>query len=223
MKRQVWILALLLSAVPAFGQVQDQEEAALRELGMGGIYASGNLALHNIEGESTPVQQLRSFFTSSGLPLSIDQERELQTVVERQQAAIEVSDHSPVAVRRVNIDHMRRIMSVLNPEQQLAWKNYRNEQIKSRGGFPALRLILDEAGTRLTPDQERQVQALYAALNQRVGKLTLESNGRPDLARLSAMENDQLIKVVQLLNADQRKALTASHRTLLTSKIKSRR
>ena len=43
MKRHLAIVALILFAAPAFAQ--DPEESVLRELGMGAIFADGNLAL----------------------------------------------------------------------------------------------------------------------------------------------------------------------------------
>jgi hypothetical protein len=219
--RHVWLFVLLLSAVPVFAQ--DSDEAALRSLGMGGIYASGNLALKDIDRSSSPVKQLRTFFEGSGVPLTAEQERELESVVQNQQVAVDATNHSPEAIRRVNAEYMRKVIAVLTADQQSAWKRYRNEFIKTRGGFPALKLILEEAGTPFTADQERQIQTLYTTFNQRVGRLTLESNGRPDLDVLSAMQSEQLTKVVQLLDDNQKKALADSHHTLMSSHVKPRR
>src|SRR5262245_14795062 len=85
MKRYVWILALLLSAAPAFAQ--DPEEA-LRELGMGGVFANGDLALRDIDTSTDPVQQLKRFFLEAKLPLNNDQVRRLDVIIEAQRKAM---------------------------------------------------------------------------------------------------------------------------------------
>ena len=68
MKRYVGFLVLVLCAAPAFAQ--EAEESALRELGVFGIYSTGNLALRDIQRGNEPVQQLKRFFSEAKLPLT---------------------------------------------------------------------------------------------------------------------------------------------------------
>jgi hypothetical protein len=113
-------------------------------------------------------------------------------------------------LRRINDDLITKINAVLKPDQQAAFKKYRNDEIRKAGGFPALKLVMDEAGAAFTPEQEQQIQELYAEDARQRGQLMRESQGRPDPAKLDALEKDTLTKVARLLNPAQRKALLDS-------------
>ena len=82
MKRHLSIVALILFAAPAFAQ--DPEESVLRDLGMGAIFADGNLALRQLQRGDDPVQQLKRFFIEARLPLTSQQERRLEAIVDAQ-------------------------------------------------------------------------------------------------------------------------------------------
>jgi hypothetical protein len=209
MKRHIWILALLLSAAPAFAQ--DPEEA-LRELGMGGVFATGDLALRDIDTSTDPVQQLRRFFLEAKLPLNNDQMRRLEAIIEAQRKAMHSTNPGTEAALKMNQEFMRRVNSVLTPEQITAWKRFRTEQIMLRGGFPALQLSLEEAGTALSAEQEKQARAIYDEFNKEVAGLMRDSKGDPDRATLDKLENTALGKVVKLLTPEQRRALAARRR-----------
>ena len=120
--------------------------------------------------------------------------------------------NSPLAVelRRINEDLVTKINAALKPDQQLVFKKFRNDEIKKAGGFPALRLVMEEAGASLTPEQEQQIQALYTEeAGQRI-QLMRESQGRPEPAKLDELEKGTMLKVARVLNAAQRKALLNS-------------
>jgi len=113
-------------------------------------------------------------------------------------------------LKRINDDLITKINAVLKPDQQASFKKFRNDEIRKAGGFPALRLVMDEAGTAFTPEQEQQVQELYAEDARQRGQLMRESQGRPDPAKLDELEKSTLTKVARLLNPAQRKALLDS-------------
>jgi hypothetical protein len=113
-------------------------------------------------------------------------------------------------LRRINDDLITKINAVLKPDQQAAFKKFRNDEIRKGGGFPALKLVMEEAGAALTPEQEQQIQAFYAEDARQRVQLTRESQGRPDPAKLDELEKSTLTKVARLLNAAQRKALLDS-------------
>ena len=69
---------------------------------------------------------------------------------------------------------------------------------------------MEEAGTAFTPEQEQQIQELYAEDARQRAQLMRESQGRPDPAKLDDLEKSTLTKVARLLNAAQRKALLDS-------------
>ena len=96
-------------------------------------------------------------------------------------------------LQKINDDVLAKIFAVLKPDQQSAFTKWKNDQIKKAGGFAALKIIMQEAGAPLTPEQEPQVQALYT-----------------DGAKLAEAELATMGKVAKLLTAAQRKALLDS-------------
>src|SRR5262249_13938240 len=159
MKYYAWLLVLVLSALPAFAQ---EEETALRELGVFGVYSVGNLALRDIQRGNEPVQQLKRFFSEAKLPLTSAQEKQLNgvvdTTVKELQAAGEENEDS---VRRINLEYMRKVNEALTADQRAELRRYRTEQIMMRGGFQALKLILENAQAPFNEDQETRVRAVY--------------------------------------------------------------
>jgi hypothetical protein len=113
-------------------------------------------------------------------------------------------------LRRINDDLVTKINAVLKPDQQAAFKKFRNDEVRKAGGFPALKLIVEEAGAAFTPEQEKQIQELYTEDARQRGQLMRESQGRPDPAKLDELEKGTLTKVARLLNPAQRKALLDS-------------
>jgi hypothetical protein len=89
-----------------------------------------------------------------------------------------------------------------------------------RGGFQALKLIMENAQAPFTEDQEKQVQAVYLELSREIGQLTRDSKGNVDRSELLKLEGQQLRKVVGLLTPDQRKALIASRRGPINAHVK---
>ena len=113
-------------------------------------------------------------------------------------------------LKRINDDLVTNINAVLKPDQQATFKKFRNDEIRKAGGFPALKLVMEEAGAAFTPEQEAQIQELYAEDARQRGQLMRESQGRPDPAKLDELEKGTLTKVARLLNPAQRKALLDS-------------
>jgi hypothetical protein len=209
MKRYLWIVVLSLSVSPVFSQ--DREETALRELGMGAIFADGNLALRQLQSLDEPVQQLKRFFAEAKLPLSSAQQRQLTGLVDIQVKALQDAGQNESLIRAANQDFTKKSNEIFTPEQRAELRRYRTEQIMMRGGFPALRLTMENAQTPLTPEQEKDVQAIYTEFNRHVGT---------DRAELTKMEGEALGKVVRLLTPSQRKALAASRQGTLISRIR---
>jgi hypothetical protein len=219
MKRCLWIVVFVLGVAPAFAQ--DPEEATLRELGMGALFADGNLALRMLQRGDDPVQQLKRFFAEAKLPLSSTQERKLNSIVDDQISALQAAGQNEEAIRRANQDFTRKSNELFTVEQRAELRRYRTEQIMMRGGFPALKLILDNAQTPFTGDQEKQVQAVYAEFSKQVTQLSRDAKGFPVRAELDKLEGEALGKVVRLLTPVQRRALAASRQgSLISSKVR---
>jgi hypothetical protein len=99
--------------------------------------------------------------------------------------------------------------STLNPTQQSVLTKMARAQIRSRGGYEALRITMEDAGTPFSAEQVPKVQALFEEQKTARAALAKESQGTPDPARLRQLERDTLTKVVGLLAPAQRTALLA--------------
>lgn len=113
-------------------------------------------------------------------------------------------------LRKINDELVSKINTVLKPEQQAAFKKFQTDEIKKAGGFAALKLVMEEAGAPLTPEQEPQIQALYMEDQRMRMQMMREAQGRPDPAKLDELEKITMAKVVKILNSAQRKALLDS-------------
>ena len=218
MSRFVWVLALILSAAPAFAQADPEE--LLRELGMGGTFALGNLAVRDIQRGNDPVQQFKRFFVEAKLPLSSSQEKQMKSIVDGQVKALIANGENEEAARRINGEYTRKVNDILTADQRAELRRYRTEQIMMRGGFQALRLIMENAQTPFTPEQETQAQAIYVDFNRKFDELARDSKGIPNRADLDKLENEALGKVVRLMTPVQRKSLVASRQGTITSRVK---
>jgi hypothetical protein len=93
----------------------------------------------------------------------------------------------------------------LSADQQGLIKKALKDQIRARGGFDALNLTMEDAGTPFTVDQATQIQALFreqSALRAQIQP--------PDAAKVTQLERDTLLKVLRLLTPPQRTALSAA-------------
>ena len=221
MTRCVFAIALLIAgSSTGFAQELDEAEI-LRQLGMGGTFAMGNLALRDYQRGNDPVQQLKRFFREAKLPLTGAQERQLNAAVETQVKTLQAlpSDQTnEEALRRANLEFTRKTNEILTADQRAELRRYRTEQIMMRGGFPALRFILENAQTPMTPEQEKQVQSLYEDFNRQVNQLARDAKGTPDRGQLDKLENEALAKVIRLLTPPQRRALATSRQGSLSRK-----
>jgi hypothetical protein len=210
----------MLSAAPVFAQQEPQDEQVLRELGIGGVFATGNLAVRDLQRGNDPVQQLKRFFGEVKLPLSPAQEKQLNAIVDAHAKELFANTGNDDATRRINQDYTKKVNEALTPEQRVELRRYRTEQIMMRGGFQALRLIMENAQTPLTPEQEKEIEAIYVNLNRQVDQFMRDAKGNPDRAALFKIESEALAKVVRLMTPPQRQALAASRQGTLTSRAR---
>ena len=99
--------------------------------------------------------------------------------------------------------------SALNPTQQSVLTKMARAQTRSRGGYEALRITMEDAGTPFTAEQVPKVQALFEQQKTARAALAKESQGTPDPAKLRQLERETLTSVVGLLVPAQRTALLA--------------
>jgi len=219
MRRWLWIVGLAFCAVPALAQVPTEEDL-LRQLGMGGTFAAGNLAVRDLQRGLDPVQQFKRFFVETKLPLTSTQEKSLGALVDSQVQAIVAANEDEQKIQQLNLEYNRKIADLLTPQQRAELRRYRTEQIMMSGGFEALKLVLENAQAPFTPDQEKAVRAIYVDFDGQVDRLPRPAKGATNRAELDRLENAALGKVVRLLTPAQRKALAASRQGSITSKIR---
>ena len=78
-------------------------------------------------------------------------------------------------MNRMNNELQNKVVASLKPDQQASLKKFQNDQIKKAGGFPALKLNMQEAGAPLTADQEKQIQGFYTDEEQQRRQLMREA------------------------------------------------
>ena len=203
MKRAVWISLALLIFLPLLAQ-------------RGEDFRRRN-----------PLEQVQNMLAEAGVPLSDEQQETLQTIMEEQRRAFREQFRQRRRESGQEGGGQRRgafggrggfggamqgkIRDVLTAEQIEIWDNYRNEQIRLRGGYPALRLMLEEVGAPLSSEQAELLQAEFREYNQQRRQLRGEGE-QVDPAKLQELEGPHLSKVIQLLDAEQRRALIQSRR-----------
>jgi len=121
----------------------------------------------------------------------------------------EILDALEVEMRQMNDALFTKVASApaLTPAQQTVLTKMSRDQVKSRGGFDALRIAMEDAGSPLTADQIPQVQALFEDQKKARAELAKQSEGTPDPAKLKQLDTDTLTKVVGLLQRSQQTAL----------------
>jgi hypothetical protein len=123
----------------------------------------------------------------------------------------EVLDALEVEMRQMNDALFGKVASAptLSSKQQFVLTKMVRDQMRSRGGFEALRISMEDAGAPFTAEQLPQVQSLFEDQKKTRAALVKESQGTPDPAKLKQLDRDTLTKVVGLLIPSQRTALLA--------------
>src|SRR5262249_55026176 len=99
---------------------------------------------------------------------------------------------------------------VLTEDQRRLVKTLYKDQVKSRGGFDAIKLTMQDAGSPFSAEQIEQIQPLFDQQNETRLQLVREAQGQaPDKAKLDQLQRETLAKVLRLLTAPQRAALLA--------------
>jgi hypothetical protein len=113
-------------------------------------------------------------------------------------------------INRLNDQLLGKIAAVpaLTPQQQNIITKLWRDQVKSRGGFEALRLTMEEAGAPFTPEQVAQIQPLFDEKEKAKAQLMKDSAGQPvEKAKLDQLDRETLTKVLKLLSGPQRTTL----------------
>lgn len=214
MRVPLWFLAALLLALPLAAQQEDLADES--PSGFSGPAGPPRNFVRN------PVERMEEVLAKAGVPLSQDQKKSLQAVMDEQRQSFrqfrEQNRQSPQEGRGRSSqagqmrEFQEKISALLSADQQAVWKKDQAEQIRRRGGYPALQLMLQEAGSPLGPDQEGALQAEFRDYLQQRRELQQAAGEKADSAKLKDLENQHLARVVRLLNGEQRRALLESRR-----------
>ena len=113
-------------------------------------------------------------------------------------------------LQKINDEVLPKIVALLKPDQQAAFKKWQSDEIKKGGGFAALKVTMEEAGAPLTSAQEPQIRSLYVEDSKQRLQLQRAGQGAADPAKIAELEKATLANVVKLLTPEQRKALLDS-------------
>jgi len=121
----------------------------------------------------------------------------------------EVLDALEVEARQLNDALFTKVASApaLSPTQQSVLTKMARTQIRSRGGYDALRIQMEDAGAPFTAEQVTKIQALFEDQKTARAALAKEAQGTPDPAALKQLDRETLTKVLGLLTPAQRTAL----------------
>lgn len=112
--------------------------------------------------------------------------------------------------KKINDEMLAKTTAALNPEHQAALKKYLNSELKKAGGFPLLKITMEEAGAPLNAQQESQIQGFYNEDAQQRAQIMKDAQGHPDPAKLADLDKATMGKVAKVLTDPQKKALIAS-------------
>jgi len=176
--------------------------------------------------------RLRELLAGANLPLSSEQEAALNSFVNAeipamrrtlQQRIAELEKTTDSAAGRRELPSMDELAPEIirlndqllgkmaaapgvSPEQRAFMKKLYQDQVKSRGGFDAIKLTLENAGVPFSAEQIAQIQPLFDEENQARLQLRKESPSA-DKAKIDQLQRETLAKVIKLLTATQRSAL----------------
>jgi hypothetical protein len=183
---------------------------------------------------AVPVDRLvrvREILAGSNAPLSQQQEASLNALLSREipamrqalQQRVAAGQHATPPVMpsmeelepeiiRLNDQLLGKVVTApsLTPDQQGVLKKMYKDQVKSRGGFDAIRVTLEDAGAAFSAEQTAQIQPLFDEQNKARVELIRQSQGQPpEKAKLDQLQRETLAKVLKLLTPPQRTALLA--------------
>lgn len=121
----------------------------------------------------------------------------------------EVLDALEVEMRQMNDALFTKLATApaLDEKQKSVLTKMSRTQIKSRGGFDALRISMEDANAPFSEEQTPKVQVLFEDQKKARAELAKETQGTPDPAKLKVLERETLTKVVGMLTPAQRTAL----------------
>lgn len=253
MKRTIWLILIILLAVPVFAQDEGDGGGGFSGGFGGGGLSAGGFGGGSEEGDASiegpalgtrapkvdPLSDIKTWLAKAGAPaMDKNQLKPLNKLYEREVKLMEKSfesqfgmslekalaaERSPSRGRRgptvssqqtVELHHMLDhltdlVVAGLRMDQQAALRKYQSEQLRAKR-LTLMKQKLTAAGLTLTPDQETQLEAVYARESRLRTLAIVEAKGDAYDKTVSIIEKQTSQRVVQLLNQTQKAILSAA-------------
>ena len=237
MKRFIWLIFIILIAVPVFAQ--DEGESGGPE---GGFADEGPVAEIQSRPKVDPLADLRSWLVkASAPPMEKAQEKTLKSLYDRQIKAMGesfkkqfgVSLDSAIAAQSARgrrggattpaisaqsaeitrlTNHLSdRVIASLRMDQQAALRKFQSEQLRVKE-VNLLKQKLKAAGILLTAEQESQVDAIYARKSRLRTLAIIEAKGESYDKNITILNQQTTQRVVQILSPTQIAVLSSANR-----------
>lgn len=238
MKRFIWLIFIILIAVPVFAQ--DEGESGGPE---GGAFPDeGPVAEIQSRPKVDLLADLRSWLVkASAPPMEKAQEKSLKSLYDRQikemgesfKKQFGVSLDSAIAaqssargrrggstpanpaqsaeITRLSNQLSDRVIASLRMDQQAALRKYQSEQLRVKE-VNLLKLKLKAAGIMLTAEQESQVDAIYSRKSRLRTLAIIEAKGEPYDKNITILNQQTTQRVVQLLSPTQIAVLSSANK-----------
>jgi len=238
MKRFIWLLFIILIAVPVFAQ--DEGESGGPE--GGALSDEGPVAEIQSRPKVDPLADLRSWLVkASAPPMAKAQEKSLKSLYDRQikemgesfKKQFGVSLDSAIAaqssrgrrggsatpanqsqsaeITRLSNQLRDRVIASLRMDQQAALRKFQSEQLRVKE-VNLLKQKLKAAGILLSAEQESQVDAIYARKSRLRTLAIIEAKGESYDKNITILNQQTTQRVVQLLSPTQIAVLSSANK-----------
>jgi len=238
MKRFIWLLFIILIAVPVFAQ--DEGESGGPE--GGALSDEGPVAEIQSRPKVDPLADLRSWLVkASAPPMAKAQEKSLKSLYDRQikemgesfkkqfgvsldsaiaaqssrgrrgGAATPANQSQSAEITRLSNQLRDRVIASLRMDQQAALRKYQSEQLRVKE-VNLLKQKLKAAGILLSAEQESQVDAIYARKSRLRTLAIIEAKGESYDKNITILNQQTTQRVVQLLSPTQIAVLSSANK-----------
>jgi len=238
MKRFIWLLFIILIAVPVFAQ--DEGESGGPE--GGALSDEGPVAEIQSRPKVDPLADLRSWLVkASAPPMAKAQEKSLKSLYDRQikemgesfkkqfgvsldsaiaaqssrgrrgSAATPANQAQSAEITRLSNQLRDRVIASLRMDQQAALRKFQSEQLRVKE-VHLLKQKLKAAGILLSAEQESQVDAIYARKSRLRTLAIIEAKGESYDKNITILNQQTTQRVVQLLSPTQIAVLSSANK-----------
>ena len=237
MKRILWLLILILIAVPAFAADVDEDDSPV--MGDSSVGPADDFAAAGPK--TDPLIDIRNWLGRAGAPaLEKNQQKPLKTLYDREvkgmaksfQQRFGVSLPSAIAaqsmpsgkrrvaaksnpeltaeVRRISNQLSDKLIAALRMDQQVPLRKYQSELVRVKR-MELMKQTMAAAGNSLSAQQETEIDAVYARESRLRTLAIIEAGGESYETTLSILASQTTQRVAQVLDQSQRNVRSAGN------------